>query len=177
MKIRRLALMSLLGLLLASCASAPQPADYANERPQLDLRRYFDGPLLAHGVFTDRAGKVQRRFTVRLLGRWNGNEGVLEEDFDYSDGQKQRRVWQLKALGNGRYEGRADDVVGTAQGEAAGNALRWSYTLKLPVDGKVYEVDFEDWMYLVDEQVMLNKAKMSKFGWHLGDVTLSFQRP
>jgi hypothetical protein len=177
MKIRRLALMSLLGLLLASCASAPQPADYANERPQLDLRRYFDGPLLAHGVFTDRAGKVQRRFTVRLLGRWNGNEGVLEEDFDYSDGQKQRRVWHLKALGNGRYEGRADDVVGTAQGEAAGNALRWSYTLKLPVDGKVYEVDFEDWMYLVDEQVMLNKAKMSKFGWHLGDVTLSFQRP
>ncbi|MET0518625.1 MAG: DUF3833 family protein, partial [Burkholderiaceae bacterium] len=141
----RLAAALCASLLLASCASAPQPADYAAELPRLDLRRYFDGPLQAHGVFTDRAGRVQRRFTVRLQGRWDGDMGVLEEDFDYSDGQKQRRVWHLKALGQGRYEGRADDVVGVARGEAAGNALRWTYTLKLAVDGKVYEVDFEDW--------------------------------
>lgn len=173
----RLAAALCASLLLASCASAPQPADYAAELPRLDLRRYFDGPLLAHGVFTDRAGRVQRRFTVRLQGRWDGDMGVLEEDFDYSDGQKQRRVWHLKALGQGRYEGRADDVVGVARGEAAGNALRWTYTLKLAVDGKVYEVDFEDWMYLIDGQVMLNKAQMSKFGWRLGEVTLSFRKP
>jgi hypothetical protein len=37
-------------------------------------------------------------------------------------------------------------------------------------------VQFDDWMYLVDERVMLNKAVMSKFGIHLGEVTLSFHK-
>ena len=67
-------------------------------------------------------------------------------------------------------------MVGTAEGRAAGNALNWRYTLKLPVDGQVYEVQFDDWMYLMDERVMLNKATMSKFGIRLGEVTLSFTK-
>jgi hypothetical protein len=163
--------------LLAACASAPTPADYARETPRLDLRTYFNGPLTAHGLFTDRSGKVVRRFTVRMTGTWSGNEGVLDEDFTYSDGKKERRVWRLTDLGGGRYSGRADDVVGVATGEAAGNALNWRYTLALNVDGRVIEVQFDDWMYLMDERVMLNKAAMSKFGVHLGEVTLAFTKP
>ena len=77
-----------------------------------------------------------------------------------------------------RDSGRADDVIGEALGETQGNAFRWGYTLSLPVDGSVYEVQFDDWMYLMDERVMLNKAHMSKFGIGLGEVTLSFvKRP
>ncbi len=162
--------------LLAGCASAPTPADYAAETPVLDLATYFDGKLVAHGIFTDRSGKVVRRFTVDMTGRWSGDDGVLEEDFRYSDSQTERRVWRLKKGPNGRYTGTADDVVGTAEGQAAGNALRWSYTLRLPVDGRTYEVQFDDWMYLMDDRVMLNKAVMSKFGIRLGEVTLSFTR-
>lgn len=165
-----------LGLGLTGCASAPTPADYAQERPVLQLREYFNGPLTAHGVFTDRSGRVIKRFTVQLVGRWQGDQGVLEEDFIYSDGTQQRRVWRLTDLGQGRYTGRADDVVGQALGEAAGNALKWSYTLRLPVDGRVYDVQFEDWMYLMDERTLLNKAVMSKFGIRLGEVTLSFHK-
>jgi hypothetical protein len=168
---------TLLALLLAACASAPTPADYAQETPRLDLRSYFDGPLTAHGLFTDRSGKVVRRFTVSMVGRWNGAEGVLEEDFRYSDGKTERRVWRLVDHGGGRYSGRADDVVGEAVGVAAGNALNWRYTLALPVDGKVYHVQFDDWMYLMDSRVMLNKAVMSKFGIRLGEVTLAFTKP
>ena len=67
-------------------------------------------------------------------------------------------------------------MVGVAEGRSAGNALNWRYTLALPVDGKVYEVQFDDWMYLMDERVMLNKAVMSKFGIKLGEVTLSFYK-
>ena len=33
------------------------------------------------------------------------------------------------------------------------------------MDGKTYEVQFDDWMYLMDDAVMLNKAEMSKFGF------------
>jgi hypothetical protein len=153
-------------LALGACASAPTPADYARETPKLDLRTYFNGPLTAHGIFTDRGGKVVRRFTVKMTGTWNGNQGVLDEDFTYSDGKKEKRVWRLTDLGGGRYSGRADDVVGEAVGVAAGN-----------VDGRTIEVQFDDWMYLMDERVMLNKAAMSKFGIYLGEVTLAFTKP
>ena len=174
---RRSVLILTAALGLAACASAPTPADYAAQTPVLDLRSYFDGDITAHGVFTDRSGKVVRRFVVRMTCRWNGDDGVLDEDFTYSDGAKERRVWTLKKLPGGRYTGTADDVVGVAIGEAAGNALRLSYTLRLPVDGGVYEVQFDDWMYLMDQRVLLNKAVMSKFGIRLGEVTLAFSKP
>jgi hypothetical protein len=31
-------------------------------------------------------------------------------------------------------------------------------------------------MFLVDERIMLNRSFMSKFGFRLGEVTLSFRR-
>ncbi len=164
---------------VAGCAS-PQPADYASEKPTLDLRKYFNGTLDAYGVFTDRSGKVVKRFTVVMVCRWQGapgaEEGVLDEDFTYSDGTKQRRIWRLKRTGDGTYSGRADDVVGEAIGIERGNALRWNYTLALPVDGRIINVQFDDWMYLMSDKVMLNKATMSKFGVKLGEVTLSFTK-
>lgn len=164
-------------LALAGCAS-PAISDFAGQKPELDLRKYFNGTLDAYGVFLDRSGKVARRFTVVMRCTWNGDEGVLDEDFTYSDGTTEKRVWRLKHLGNGRYSGTAGDVVGTAFGETQGNAFRWGYTLALPVDGTVYEVQFDDWMYLMDDRVMLNKAVMSKFGIRLGEVMLSFvKRP
>ena len=166
---------ALAAVVLGGCAG-PTPADYAAETPVLDLKTYFNGDLVAHGLFTDRSGKVVRRFVVQMTGTWNGNQGVLDERFTYSDGKTERRVWRLTDEGGGRWSGRADDVVGVAQGVAAGNTLNWRYTLSLPVDGKVYEVQFDDWMYLMDERVMLNKAVMSKFGVRLGEVTLSFYK-
>jgi len=162
-------------LALSACAG-PQISDYAAETPVLDLRKYFTGTVDAWGIFTDRSGRVVKRFTVVIDCQWQGDEGVLDEAFTYSDGTLQRRVWRLKALPNGRYEGRADDVVGMATGQTKGNAFQWQYTLALPVDGKVWEVQFDDWMFLMNDRVMLNKAVMSKLGVTLGEVTLSFSR-
>ncbi|MEY4711228.1 MAG: hypothetical protein RIS88_678 [Pseudomonadota bacterium] len=161
--------------LMTGCAS-PDVADYQGEKPALDLRTYFNGTVDAWGVFTDRSGKVVKRFTVVMECTWQGDEGVLDEAFTYSDGTKQRRVWRVRKLPDGRYTGTADDVVGQAQGQARGNALRWRYTLALPVDGRVWHVDFDDWMYLMSEKVLLNRATMSKFGITLGEVTLSFTK-
>ncbi len=160
---------------LSGCAG-PQVADYAAQTPTLDLRNYFNGVVDAWGVFTDRSGRVVKRFKVVMDCQWQGDEGVLDEAFTYADGTQQRRIWKLKALPQGRYEGRADDVIGLAVGEVRGNAFRWQYTLALPVDGTVWHVQFDDWMYLMDEQVMMNKAVMRKWGVTLGEVTLSFKR-
>lgn len=162
-------------LALVGC-TGQQLADYQNETPSLDLATYFNGPLEAHGIFQDRSGKVVKRFIVKMEGHWTGNKGVLDEHFTYSDGTKERRVWHLEKLADGRYTGTAGDVEGQAQGQISGNAFNWQYTLKLPVDGKTYSVQFDDWMYLMDDRVMLNRATMSKFGIKLGEVTLSFYK-
>ena len=164
------------GALALSACAGPQISDYAAQTPILDLRTYFNGTVDAWGLFTDRGGRVVKRFTVVMDCKWQGDEGVLDEAFTYSDGTMQRRIWRLKALPNGRYEGRADDVVGMASGQTKGNAFQWQYTLALPIDGSVWHVQFDDWMYLMDERVMLNKAVMSKLGVTLGEVTLSFTR-
>ncbi len=174
---RRLLLAAATGsaLMLGGCAS--QSIDqYRAEKPELDLQKYFNGTLDAYGVFTDRSGAVVKRFTVVMNCSWQGNEGVLDEDFTYSDGTTQKRIWRLTKLQDGKYTGTAGDVIGTAQGQARGNAFYWTYTLSLPVDGSVYEVRFDDWMYLMTDKVMLNKATMSKFGVKLGEVTLSFTK-
>lgn len=169
--------------ILAGCA-APTVADYAGEKPPLDLRRYFNGKVDAYGIFTNRSGQVVKRFTVRMDCRWSGEAGqevgVLDEDFTYSDGSKQRRVWTLRREpgegGQGRYRGTAGDVVGEASGEERGNAFYWTYELNLEVDGRTVVVRFDDWMYLMDEHVMLNRATMSKWGVTLGEVTLAFTK-
>ena len=160
---------------LWGCAT-PDVADYATQKPVLDLREYLNGRVDAWGMFTDRSGKVVKRFTVVLDCRWTGDDGVLDEDFTYADGTKQRRIWNIHRFADGRYSGRAGDVVGEAQGQARGNALRWNYTLALPVDGSIWNVQMDDWMYLMGDDVLLNKTAMSKFGIRLGEVTLAFTR-
>lgn len=175
---RRLLLASVAATSVAAlqgCASQKIEA-YAAEKPVLDLQQYFNGTLDAYGVFTDRSGAVVKRFTVLMRCSWNGNQGVLDEDFAYSDGSTQKRIWRLIKLADGSFTGEADDVVGQALGQARGNAFHWTYTLRLPVDQSVYEVQFDDWMYLMTDKVMLNKATMRKFGVRLGEVTLSFTK-
>ena len=173
--LQRLILALAMLFLLAGCASVT-PDDYRAEKPILELDRYFTGTIDAWGMFTDRQGKVVKRFTVVMRCTWNGDTGTLDEDFSYSDGSKEKRVWTIKKQGAGRYSGSAADVVGEAIGIASGNALNWRYVLDIKVGDKSYHVNFDDWMYLMDDDVMLNRAAMSKFGFHLGEVTLAFRK-
>jgi len=159
---------------VAGCASV-DVNDYRAEKPALDLAQYFNGTVDGWGMFQDRSGKVIKRFYVRIDARWDGNTGTLDEHFEYADGERQNRVWTIVRSGE-RYTGTAADVVGTAQGTAQGNALVWNYVLAVPVDGKVWNMDMDDWMYLIDDRTLLNRTTMSKFGFRVGEVTLSFRK-
>lgn len=162
-------------LSLSSCGNV-EVSHYADQQPQLNLERFFSKPVKAWGIFQKRSGEVAKRFEVNIASHREGDDLILDERFVYSDGTRQRRVWTLTPDGSGHWRGRAGDVVGQARGEVAGNALRWRYRLNLPVDGSVYEVSFDDWMYLMDEDTMINRSSMSKFGVEIGQVTLFFRR-
>jgi hypothetical protein len=70
----------------------------------------------------------------------------------------------LTRLDAHRYTGRP--TTWSARRAAKPAAMRYAgYVMALPVDGKVYNVDFDDWMFLMDDRVMLNRSVMSKFGF------------
>lgn len=177
---RRLLSALLLGsaLTLAACA-AVEPRDYAQERPPLDLRQYFNGVIEGHGMFIGRSGKVERRFIVTIEASWRGDVGTLDEDFVWSDGEREKRVWTLRPLPRqpGRWTGTAADVVGSATGSVAGNALNWRYTYALKTTaGRTWNIAFDDWMYLIDEHTMLNRARLSYWGFDVGEVLIAFRK-
>lgn len=173
MALRSIAI-ALVAVVMSGCAAVGVDS-YRSEKPALDLAQYFNGTIDGWGMFQDRSGKVVKRFHVVLDATWIGNEGTLDERFEYADGTRESRVWKLRKDGD-RYIGTAGDVVGTAQGQAAGNALRWNYVLALPVDGTTWHMDMDDWMFQLDDTTMLNRTTMSKFGVEVGQVTLSFRK-
>ena len=162
-------------MLLASGCATLTPQDYASEKPKLDLATYFNGKVEGWGMVQDRSGKVLRRMVVVLECTWKGNEGVLDESFQWSDGKTEKRVWKIRKDGD-RYIGTAGDVVGEARGEASGNALRWNYVLALPVGDSVYNMDMDDWMWMIDDKTMANRTTMSKLGVRVAEISIFFRK-
>jgi len=154
-----------------------RPHDFKDSEPKLVLFDYFEGKTSAWGMFEDRFGNIRRQFQVDIEGRVEGNEITLDERFQYNDGEKDRRIWQIRKTGDHTFEGTADDVIGMAKGTVQGNALNWTYDLNLKVGDSSYKVHFDDWMFLQPGGVMINRARLSKWGVDIGEVTLFFKKP
>jgi len=163
-------------LFLSACSSSMQIEEFQDKEPKLILEQYFAGKTRGWAIVQDRAGKILRQFSVDIDGRWDGKTLTLNEDFLYADGETQNRVWKIEKLSNNKYSGTADDVIDKATGIQQGNALNWSYVLKLPVDSSVYNITFDDWMFLQPDGVLINRATMSKFGFTVGEVLIFFKK-
>lgn len=161
---------------VTGCGSM-QPRDFAETTPRLVIEEYFAGETRAWGIFEDRFGDLRRQFVVDITGTWDGRELVLDEKFRYSDGETDERLWRISKLDEHRYEGRADDVVGIASGVAYGNALNWRYDLDLKVGDGTWRVHFDDWMFLQPDGVLINRARVRKWGVEIGAVTIVFSKP
>jgi hypothetical protein len=180
----RLILLSL-PLLLAACTGKPSFEDPALSDRELNLEEFFDGTVVAQGQFQDVFGKARRRFDVTVKGDWDGERLKLVEDFVYEDGSTEQRVWTLVKTGpeaaDQTWEGTAPGVIGKATGREDGDRFNWRYTIDLPVpaaDGSVetVRVTFDDWMWLMSEDRVLNRAYMKRFGLDIGDVIISFEK-
>jgi len=157
----RLSVTICLGLFLVGCSATI--SDYKSTTPEFDMKTFFDGKLAAYGMVQNRNGEVIRRFRADLIGSWEGNKGLLEEDFFYDDGETQRRVWNLVKHGNNQYSGVASDSVGEATGESQGFAFNWRYTLAIEVDGTTWDIDLNDWIYQLDDSRLINQTEMKTF--------------
>ena len=147
---------------------------YKNVKPEFSIEDYFSGKVEAWGLFHDRFVNLKRSFKVDITGEILNDTLTLDERFVYDDGEKDQRIWKIKILGNKKYSGTADDVLGEALGEASGNALNWKYKLNLKVNDSFYKVDFDDWMFLQDRNILMNRAEVKKWGFTIGVVTITF---
>lgn len=160
---------------LTAC-TGPNLAYYKQDAPPLDLKDYFTGPIKAWGLVQDRKGQVTRRFDVVMHGSWEGDVGTLEEHFNYYDGESDKRVWTITKISADRYEGKAGDIIGKADGEVAGNTMRWAYVMDLPVGDTTYKITFDDWMFLMNDGVLINRSYLKKFGITVAELTLFMQK-
>lgn len=177
--------LALLVLVLAGCAGRPSLDGDKLSQQQLNLEEFFAGRSVAYGQFQDRFGNVSRRFTVDITGTWDGRVLKLVENFDYEDGSTEQRVWSLTKTGPDSWVGTAPGVVGQARGEENGDTFNWQYTIDLPLPDasapsdappQTLRVTFDDWMWLLTDDRLLNRAYMKKFGVTIGEVIISFEK-
>lgn len=162
---------------LAACAGRPALDNPPLSDRQLNLEEFFAGELVAYGQFQDILGNVSRRFEVAIDGTWDGQTLTLVEDFVYEDGSTEQRIWTLNKTGAQTWEGTAPGVVGIATGEERGDSFNWQYTIDLPIaGGETLLVSFDDWMWLLSDDRLLNRAYMERFGLPIGEVIITFEK-
>jgi hypothetical protein len=159
-----------------SCVSSSTLEQFETAPRQLVLEEYFEGETTAYGLFEDRFGKVRRQFKVDITGEVEGNRLTLTENFVYDDGERDTRVWEIDILGNGQYRGTAGDVPVPAVGQVSGNAFNWKYRVDLKVGDSVWNVGFNDWMFLMQDGVLINRAYVTRYGIEIGQVTIAFNK-
>ncbi len=165
----------LVSFVLLSCSS--QNLDqYADTNPALDLKEFFEGELVAYGMLENRSGVMTRRFTATIDASWEGDQGTLVEEFLFDDGEIQYRTWTLTDLGNNNYQGVASDVVGQADGSIVGSVFQWQYQLDVPYGDDSIVLSLDDWLYLIDENHLINKTKLTKFGIRVAELTLVIEK-
>ena len=151
-----------------------QPIDFKDKKPRLIIEKYLSGNVKAYGILQNRSGKVTRKFIADLDGKWDGKQLILDEKFHWSDGEIQTRQWQITKIDEHHYEGTAEDVVGIAKGFSYGPAFKFEYVLLVPFKNRKIKITFDDWIFMQDEKVAINRATMTKFGFKVAELTVSF---
>lgn len=174
-KIIPLILLMEITIMLGGC-TGPKVKDYAGEQPVMKFDEFFNGNIQAWGIVQGRNGKVLQKLDIDLVGKWSGDQGTLDEKFHYYDGKEMTRQWKIKKIADNKFVGTAADIKGEAKGESSGSAIRWNYVMKLEVDGTVYDVTFDDWMYAMNDGVVVNRSYLTKFGIRVAELSLFMKK-
>ena len=162
--------------MLSACVGKPALDDPKLSDREFNLEDFFDGQVVAQGQFQDVLGTVRRRFVVTINGTWDGQTLRLVEDFVYEDDSTEQRIWTLQKTGPQTWQGTAPGVIGVARGEERGDTFNWRYEIDLPVPDGTLRVTFDDWMWQLSENRVLNRAYMRRFGVDIGEVIITFEK-
>jgi len=146
------------------------PQDFSTVSPRFKVEEYFAGKTKGQGVFYDLFGDIKARFKVELEGIQEQDHFLLKETLRYDWGEVVNREYRFTVTGDNSYQVTAADLVGPGTVESYGNTLRWNYRLKQKISGSIWTLSFDDWMFLQEDGLVLNRAYARKFGITLGEV-------
>lgn len=150
-------------------------SDYVGQGPSFDPRTHLNGPILCEGVIYGPLGRVSSRFVAQMEGIWDGNRGVLNETFNYSNGDVQVRQWRLTYGNDGTMKAEADDLVGVGKGFIEGPTAQMLYNIRLPAASGGYVLKVNDWMYLAENGTIMNRSQFTKFGITVAELVATMR--
>ncbi len=142
----------------------------------IDPLQFFEGPTEGWGIFEDVTGKLRREFSIEMFGRLEGGDLILDETIRYDDGSDVERQWTLARRAERGIIAKAPDIIGEAQGETDGRLFTMRYTMRFPMNGRSITFDLKDRYLLREQGVIINRAKLSKFGLPIGQIYGTFRR-
>lgn len=156
--------------------TAQKPQDYTDTKPNFDIRTHLNGTIACEGVIYRPFGRVASRFVATFTAQWDGNFGEMEEVFQYDSGATQTRQWVLHVNPDGQITARAPDLIGRAHGQQTGATVKLNYRIQLQEDAGGHVLKVTDWMYLMENGVIINRSQMRKFGIKVAEL-IAVMRP
>ncbi len=171
--------LSAIGLLasLAACSHPLPIARFAATTPAFDPVTFFTGHTQSWGVLENRSGQPTGIVTTDCLGTADGPDGLrMVQHLTMPDGSSQRRDWRMRRLAPHQFEATANDMVGTARGEAQGRVFHWRWILATKPGDDLRNVVMDQWMYAEPDGSMVNRTTIRKLDVILVQVTEQFER-
>ncbi len=172
---RRVPPSILLTLGLSACLGPGLPGP-PEPQPRFTPEQWFQGRTVGRGEFRRVAGGVQSRFTMIIDGRWDGRVLLMDETFVSEEG-RWNRLWTIRPLGGGRYEGRLTTGQGSAEIRTDGNTVFMRYTAAAPLVDRRFTAHFDQALRLRADGTVLNVADVRKWGVPIGRSTVVFKKP
>lgn len=163
-------------VLLSACMTTPDALVPPRVEP-LVLEEFFAGRTVGEGRFESGIAGVERTFTVKTRGTWDGRTLTLREDFVFDDGERDSKTWRFTRQRDDSFKGTREDVVGVADIWQDGETVRLSYRAEVTGKrGAQRVLTFEDVLVPQSPGVVVNKAVVSKYGVPVGTVEVVFRK-
>lgn len=150
--------------------------DYIDAGPAFDMRKHLSGPMVCDGVIYGPTGRVTSSFNASFDVEWNGDNCLIREEFRYSNGSTQSRLWQISLDAEDRFIARADDIQGEAYGELSGPTVLFRYKLVLPPESGGHVLSAFDCMYATADGVVVNRSQFRKFGIKVAELVATIRK-
>ncbi len=168
-------LLTAIGALLVACGDPMPVSAFKDTRPVLDPVRFFTGHVRSWGVLENRSGQPDAIVMTDCVGTADGPDGLsMTQTLVVGTDPPTTRRWHMRRTAPGTFEATANDMVGTATGEAAGRAFHWQWTLALSPGNSLKDVTMDQWWYLQPDGSLLNRTTVRKLGFIAAEVTEHF---
>ena len=145
--------------------------------PDFDPMQFYTGRTQSWGVFENSRGEPTEKIVTETSGRIVNGELRMEQDLYLGAKPRQHRSWRMRRLDAHHFEATANDIIGTARGEARGNQFTWTFTLATKPGNPLFNVRMTQHMYLQpDGRTMINRDSIRKWGFFVAGVTEQFRR-